>query len=962
MHLFQKMVACVVFVAALQWAVAQPLGYKAFKLTEDNQPFKINTLYKSSDGYILCGTTNGLYSFDGIRFKKINFSKANIRDTVTAIYEDGNKTLWAGFKNGRLAKKVNDQLEYFEPEEGTPKTAITCFINDKDNNLWFGTNGEGIYYFSNNHLYLIDEENGLSDKFIHALALTANGDILAATDQGINICTTSGNKKTVEVIGTAQDLPDYYVTSIAPAGNNLFWIGLQAKGVCLYSHTTKKIVPVIAEWPYEQVNALLPAQNSVWVAAENGGLVKLYNQKISTGYMPDINLYNLLHDNEGNIWMNNASELVCMAGDKLTLHKFYDQAFFETIHSIVCDYENNVWVSTDAALVKYTRSDKGYVQKRYPIAGLNSKNDITSLYQDVYHNIWIGTMGNGIFVMDPVSGKCRNINENPLLNNASILSITGNGNTVCAAGLEGAAMIFELSGKNTSVNASYDFTNYNNMPNVGNNYIYSIFKDSKGRLWFGTDGKGVTMLQNEKFINYGEKDGLRDEHISSFTEDLNGHIWFSTENAGIYKFDGRRFVNYSAAQGLSDLKITALKTDRRGNIIIVHKKGIDILNTQTGNVAYMNNTQGIPSVNTDPGAVTLDTAGNILLSTETGIVVCNTNNLVQSQPKTLIEVVQLFSNVIDKSVPGKFSYDENGITFSFAGLYYTCPENVRYQYKLDGLDTSWIETRDRTIPFPNLQPGHYTFHIRSSLSENFENADEAVYTFTIAVPLWKRWWFIGLCIVVAAAGIYWYMKYREREIKKMQLLQQEKIQFQFEVLRNQVNPHFLFNSFNTLISIIEENPKMGVDYVEHLSDFFRNIVNYRDKDIISLAEELELLQTYFYLQQKRYGQHLALNHDIQAVDKKHLFIPPLTLQLLAENAIKHNAVSKETPLKIELFIDNKGWLIIKNNINERISKQPGAGMGLQNIISRYKLLSKEPVSVSNDGHNFIVSLPPLKQA
>ena len=195
----------------------------------------------------------------------------------------------------------------------------------------------------------------------------------------------------------------------------------------------------------------------------------------------------------------------------------------------------------------------------------------------------------------------------------------------------------------------------------------------------------------------------------------------------------------------------------------------------------------------------------------------------------------------------------------------------------------------------------------------------------------------------------------------LQQLQQEKIQFQFQVLGSQVNPHFLFNSFNTLISTIEDNPKAAVDYVEQLSEFFRNIVNYRDKDVITLGEEINLLKTYFYLQQKRYGDNLKLTIDISEEAKKQLFIPPLTLQLLLENAIKHNAVSKETTLFIDLFIENGNRLVLRNNINPKLSQQAGTGMGLQNIINRYNILSKEQVQVNNNGQYFTVSLPALKQ-
>jgi LytS/YehU family sensor histidine kinase len=280
---------------------------------------------------------------------------------------------------------------------------------------------------------------------------------------------------------------------------------------------------------------------------------------------------------------------------------------------------------------------------------------------------------------------------------------------------------------------------------------------------------------------------------------------------------------------------------------------------------------------------------------------------------------------------------------------------------LEGLDTAWISTRDRNVSFLRLQPGKYRFHIRSSLSENFENADEATYGFFIQKPLWKRYWFIALVIGLTAGLLYWYIKNREQNLKQMQKLQQEKIQFQFQVLRTQVNPHFLFNSFNTLISFIEDEPAQAINYVEQLSEFFRNIVKYRDHDVISLGEEIEILKTYFYLQQKRYGNYLILNISITEEEKKLIFIPPLTLQLLIENAIKHNAVSKETPLEINLFTETKKQLVIKNNINQKISREPGAGMGLQNIINRYNLLSNEPVTVTNDGKYFTVILPILNQ-
>ncbi|GAB2838473.1 sensor histidine kinase [Ferruginibacter profundus] len=968
MPLLKRITALIILTALLQKSTAQQfLGYRSFKLTEDNRAFKINTLYKNNEGYIYAGTTNGLYTFDGKNFTAINFLNTAIKDTVTAIFQDNKQQLWVGFKNGKIAKKIKGSLQYFEPEEGTPKVAITAFLQDKQNNLWFATNGEGIYYFTNNHLYLLNEDEGLSDKYVHALTLANNGDVLAATDQGINICTIEGSKKKVAIIGPKNGLPDYYITAITPAGNNSFWIGTQEKGFCLYNHTNKQITipPAVNNWNYGQVNALLSAENSLWIATQENSVLKLSytNQLITPAFTKEEskgNFNNLLQDNEGNIWMTGNEELICTAGNKLHLLPLYDKATYETIHTILSDYENNIWVGTDGGLIKYNLKNNDAGSKFFRIKELNSKTDITGLYQDPYHNIWVSAMGEGIFVVDPATGQYRNITENPLLKKASILSITGSGNTVCAGGLEGVATIFELSDLNKDIDTHYQFTNYNNIPNVGNNYIHSVYKDKSGRLWFGTDGKGITVLQNGNFTHYDKSSGLKDDHVFSFTEDAKGRIWFNTKDAGVYCFDGAKFKNYSTAQGISDLKITSLKTDRLGNIIIVNERGIDILNPENGTVSYLNNVQGIGEVNTAIESVTTDLQGNVLLSTENGIVSYSPVINTIQQPKTIINSIALFLQTIDKDATHEFTYDENGFTFNYTGLYYTNPAEVHYQYKLDGWDTSWVATKDQSIPFPNLRPGKYTFHVRSSLNENFDTASEATYSFVITSPFWKRWWFIILCVATGASLLSWYVKWREKNITKMQQLQQEKIEFQFQVLRNQVNPHFLFNSFNTLISAIEENPKTAVDYVEQLSEFFRNIVNYRDKDVISLTEETNILRTYFYLQQKRYGDNLQLHIKVDEEVKKHIFIPPLTLQLLIENAIKHNAVSKETILVIELFLQDQ-YLVVRNNINPKTSAQAGTGMGLQNIINRYNILSKEPVVVNNDKKYFTVSLPALKQ-
>jgi ligand-binding sensor domain-containing protein len=941
---------------------AQNSALKNIALTENGKPVKITTIYKNRQGIIFTGTENGLYTFDGTpNFKKTAFADSAITSPVSAIFEDASGWLWVGYQNGSIAVKKSHKLTVYMPEEGTPALPITCFAQDKQGNIWFGTNGEGIYYTANNHLYNINDDDGLSDKNVHALTVTAAGEMLAATDQGINICSISGSKKNITTLTTANGLPDNLVTCIEPAGNNRYWIGLQDNGYCLYDHPAKKFSGNSPNWQNGQVNTLLVTATALWIATESG----IFNQPVTAP--PEASstavhtftspLTGFIRDNEDNFWLSAGNSMLRTNGEKLQMLPWFEQGQFATAHALLADKDNNIWVGGNRAVYKYPAGGKTGKSQKITITELSANNAITYLHQDAQGIIWAGTMNKGIFLLNPVTGAYRRLAELPQPADRSILSISGNGSNVYICSLEGAVVAsLPVPGN------KYSFKSFSDIGTIGSSYVYAIFKDSHDRLWFASFGKGLTVQDKGSFKTFNKTSGLASDIIYSITEDKKGNIWFSTGDAGIFKYDGNKFTGYTTAQGLSSMEISDIKTDALGNIVIVNKKGLDILNPETNTVSYINSNMGIDVVNTnDLGAVTQNNSGAVFFSTASGIGIYNAVKNISQQPLTIIENVRLFLEDEGPRPDSVFKHYQDNITFEFTGLYYSDPEQVQYQYKLENFNNDWINTKNHNAPFPKLPPGKYTFRVRSSLNEDFSHATEAVYSFVIEKPFWKTWWFLTLCAVAAAALLYWYIRAREAAVKNVERLRQEKYQFQFEVLRNQVNPHFLFNSFNTLISTIEEDPKTAVSYVEQLSDFFRNIVNYRDKDVIPLKEETGLLQTYYYLQQKRYGTNLQLKISLSEKESAETFIPPLTLQLLMENAIKHNAVSRETLLTVEIFINEDGYLVVQNNLNPKKSREAGAGMGLQNIVNRYNLLSNKRVQVNNTGQQFIVLLPILKK-
>lgn len=189
--------------------------------------------------------------------------------------------------------------------------------------------------------------------------------------------------------------------------------------------------------------------------------------------------------------------------------------------------------------------------------------------------------------------------------------------------------------------------------------------------------------------------------------------------------------------------------------------------------------------------------------------------------------------------------------------------------------------------------------------------------------------------------------------------QKESIKAQYESLKNQVNPHFLFNSLNALTHLVYQDPDKAAKFIKQLSEVYRYVLDTREKEVVPLQEELKFLESYLYLQDIRFGGNLKVKVSLNGTQSA---VAPLALQMLIENAIKHNVISEESPLTIELFPE-KAFLVVENTVRKKASLQDDSpGLGLENIRRRYEFLSKEKVQVKDTGRKFTVKLPIIEFA
>ena len=326
-------------------------------------------------------------------------------------------------------------------------------------------------------------------------------------------------------------------------------------------------------------------------------------------------------------------------------------------------------------------------------------------------------------------------------------------------------------------------------------------------------------------------------------------------------------------------------------------------------------------------------------------------------------IVSLFIFLIDG---GEKTFERYSVTFLISGMY-TFFIGLGNGFLNDYLDSkfSWTdETRKRTIAaivgtlLMNIALVYFCNYlnfivIQGKNPEKFFNGEMNFI----------NWFFINFAIMISAIGHARGFMAAWKNSTKKEVVEQKLIaksaNAQFESLKNQLDPHFLFNSLNVLDSLIEENPIQAQRFTNSMSKIYRYVLEQKDKELVSVEEEIDFAKTYCELLKTRFEDAVTFEFNISEEDKKG-FVVPLSLQLLLENSIKHNFATSSKPLNIKIFTE-KGNLIIENNLQTRELPNTSTGVGLANIVSRYNLLTERNVFVEKSEAFFRVKLPILTE-
>jgi two-component system, LytTR family, sensor kinase len=216
-------------------------------------------------------------------------------------------------------------------------------------------------------------------------------------------------------------------------------------------------------------------------------------------------------------------------------------------------------------------------------------------------------------------------------------------------------------------------------------------------------------------------------------------------------------------------------------------------------------------------------------------------------------------------------------------------------------------------------------------------------------------WLVNLLYHLINAIIFYFKEYQNSALEAAQL-KSITAQAELQLVKSQINPHFLFNNLNVLSALILKNNAEANQFIEEFSKVYRYILSNHDKELVELKTELDFIQPYIFLLKKRFADGLDIQVDIEQrqMDK---YIIPASVQMLIENAIKHNVVSRNKPLSISVHTNGNNTLVVSNNMQAKQTPEYSTGIGLQNIIKRYQLVSNRQVTIAKDEAQFTVALP-----
>lgn len=711
--------------------------------TEDGLPQNsVRAVLQTADGYLWFTTLDGLVRFDGARFTVFNArnSAGLAGNRLVALHQTADGALWIGAENGAFSRFQNGEFQSFAKDDlpvkelarslggefllfaagefvpiPTAQRSNFAHKGQKSGALWYA-DAEGLRRIGNDAAATSEKFTESNEITITLLYEDRAGILWIAGRNGGVYRLTNGEFVVFQSVFARGE----NATAIFEDNGGRLWFGTSGGG--LYEMRGGQFVEIVSSPEQAQsgiVKIYQDRENTLWLGTENRGLRRLDRQTVSVlskadGLSED-NVFTVFETKAGDIWI----------GGNYFLNLYRDNSFVRNLGQnapekpIVLSFEEtangDLWIGLLDGLYKFKDGVFANFKERI-VPVLGSKFNVYEIHEDRGGKIWLGT-DKGLLVWDGERVERHfTVRDNLAGDRVAVIHETAAGDLWI--GTNGGLSLYRAGA----------FTNFTRAEGLSSNSVRSIYEDAAGTFWIGTYDGGLNRFRDGEFVSFTTSEGLFNDGVFQIFEDFRGNFWM-TSNRGIYRVAKTQLEDFAAG-----------KTNFITSVAYGKRDGL--LNTE------FNGGRQPAGIRTRGGSFWFPTQG--------GVAIVDPREIVYNPlpPPVVIESVKI-NDQISKSAPEiRIEPDQNYLEITYTGLSFIKPENVRFKYRLAGLDADWVEAGTRrTAYYSYLPPGEYEFGVKAANADGVWNASGATVKIKVLPPFYRTWWFFAvLCGALVAVG------------------------------------------------------------------------------------------------------------------------------------------------------------------------------------------------------------------
>lgn len=940
-------------------------------------------------GRLWLATDEGINVFDGYEVASYTQSdRSGIgNNRITSIFCDKRGTIWIGNPTGLQYKKESSNVFSTLPiDSATTALHRIFFIMEVKS---------GILAFARDSCFLIDSQMRVRPLNKVTALIKKNATMLTAAQVKDDVVLLGIRSQTLMVdIGKEElikKLPYSNAWTFCRINDNEWLTGCFAAPGVSIMNTETGAMESINDWPTQNGGKIVGYAGEIAncgngkfaIASRYSGLYILdINTKTAFQYKSDAGDHtSLTTDNNRRVFVTRNRTLVVQGnGISYTsldqpsfgvVKRFTDnkgEKYQNVVNCFVQDENKNMWIGTNGHLLKWDR--KTGISTYYPFYEKGSDGPINvrtirTVTIDSKNRIWAGAFSSGLGLLQ-ADGNYHTVrptfsnHPDSITLSTEYLGITTDRHGNFLVGTGQRVFLFDPVSEKVET-----FRQHPKLRKIHNNGTFRFMADRDDNWWFAQmRGLFYYNKKEDSLYRIAMPAGIKDLTMIGLAQDSNGAIYAGGYSGVHIIKPGERVISRTLgkADGLESEYISGLLCDQSGKMWIIGNRGLARYDPANGSIQTFDAKDGVIQANHKESAYYLAPDGEIFIGTESGFNHFYPSSLqVKSYPLTVfITGVQAPDTLINTLNAGPISlaYYENNLVFQYLTVDFKLANFIQYRYKLEGFDTAYVYAgKQRQARYTNLQAGGYTFIVEASTNGKDWYKTSNPVSFTIRKAFWKTWWFRIVIISLLAIAAYSFYRYRIDRINK-----EARVRSDYEIklnelensaLRTQMNPHFIFNSLNTINSFVNSNDRVQANqYISKFSKLVRLILDHSREKKIVLKDELEVAELYMQLEQIRFESKFSFVINVTGVDSSGTEVPPLIIQPFVENAILHGLLPSGKPGELKIQVSKEGDVLLcsieDNGIGRKAARQlkqrsgyNRKSHGMEITLKRIELFNKE---------------------